>query len=76
MADPARIKLENKPEDTASATEEHLKTQESENLPVAAKSTEENKEPSSEDQPKQDVKAVSSFIVVFDISGTLWNFPA
>ena len=67
MADPARIKQDDKPEDAASAAEEHLHTEESENLPVAEKPTEESKESSSDEQPKREIKAVSSVMVVFKI---------
>ncbi|XP_061591419.1 transcription initiation factor TFIID subunit 11 [Cololabis saira] len=57
MADPARIKVDDKPADSASTSEERLKTEESENTPVAEKSADESKEPSQQDQPKGEVKA-------------------
>lgn len=60
MADPARIKPESTPERTTSANEEHPKSEDTEDLPSTAKPTDENKESSSQDQPKQEVKSVSS----------------
>ena len=66
MADPARIKPEDKPERTASAKEEHLKTEVPENVPVSEKAADGDKESSSQDLSKQEVKAVSSFTVLFE----------
>lgn len=60
MADPARIKTEDTPERTTSATEEHPKSEEPAIVAVAEKPADENKESSSQDQPKQEVKLVSS----------------
>ncbi|KAM6924346.1 transcription initiation factor TFIID subunit 11 [Xenentodon cancila] len=57
MADPARVKTEGTPGDAASASEERLQTGESENARVAEKASDENKEPSSQDQPKGEVQA-------------------
>lgn len=58
MADPARIKAEGTLERTAS-TEEHPKSQETEDEPVAERPTNENKESSSQDHPEQEEKSVS-----------------
>lgn len=60
MADPARIKPEAKPERTTSANEEHPKSGGTEDVPATAKPTDENKESSSQDESKQEVKSVSS----------------
>ncbi|XP_019951654.2 transcription initiation factor TFIID subunit 11 [Paralichthys olivaceus] len=54
MADPARIKSDDKPERTTSAAEDHSKAEETED---AAKPAHESKESSSQDQSKQEVKA-------------------
>ncbi|XP_033485032.1 transcription initiation factor TFIID subunit 11 [Epinephelus lanceolatus] len=58
MADPARIKPEATPERTASANEEDPKSEDTEDatLPATAKPADDNKESSSQDQPKQEVK--------------------
>lgn len=56
MADPARIKPEAKPERTTSASEEHPKSEETEDVP-SAKSADGNKDASSQDPSKQDVKS-------------------
>ncbi|XP_040008389.1 transcription initiation factor TFIID subunit 11 [Xiphias gladius] len=56
MADPARIKPEDKSDRTTSPTEEHPKSEENEDVPVAAKTTHDNKESSSQDQNKPEVK--------------------
>lgn len=53
MADPARIKTDDIPERTASADENHLKSEESENAPVTEKPANESIELSSQDQPKE-----------------------
>lgn len=60
MADPARIKVESTSERATSAKEERPKSEETEDVPVTAKSREENKDSSSQDQSKQDLKSVSS----------------
>ncbi|KAG8002522.1 Transcription initiation factor TFIID subunit 11 [Nibea albiflora] len=57
MADPARIKAEGTPERAASANEEHPKPEETEDEPSTAKPTDENKESSSQDGPKQELKS-------------------
>jgi len=57
MADPARIKPEDKPERITSADEEQPTSEETQDVPVTAKPTDESKESSSEDQPKQEVKS-------------------
>lgn len=59
MADPARIKPEGTPDRATSANEEHPadKSEETENASV--KSIDENKESSSQEQPKQELKSVS-----------------
>ncbi|KAI3357535.1 hypothetical protein L3Q82_015946 [Scortum barcoo] len=57
MADPARIKPEGTPERAASASEEDPKPEETEDVAATAKPEDENKEPSSQDQPKQELKA-------------------
>ncbi|XP_070766567.1 transcription initiation factor TFIID subunit 11 [Enoplosus armatus] len=57
MADPARIKAEGIPERAASANEEHPKSEETEDVPTTAKHADENKESSSQDEPKQEVKS-------------------
>lgn len=57
MADPARIKPEDTPERITSADEEHPTSEETQDVPVTAKPTDESKESSSEDQPKQEVKS-------------------
>ncbi|KAF1390228.1 hypothetical protein PFLUV_G00055900 [Perca fluviatilis] len=57
MADPARIKPEAKPERTASANEEHPKSGGTEDVPATAKPTDDNKESSSQDESKQEVKS-------------------
>lgn len=59
MADPARIKVDSGSE---RSTEEKtdVKT-EPEDAAPAAKSTDENKEPSSQQQPKQEQKSVSVY---------------
>ncbi|XP_075897871.1 transcription initiation factor TFIID subunit 11 [Nelusetta ayraudi] len=58
MADPARIKVDSGSERSTSANEEKtdVKT-EPEDAAPAAKSTDENKEPSSQEQPKQEQKS-------------------
>ncbi|XP_047452639.1 transcription initiation factor TFIID subunit 11 [Mugil cephalus] len=56
MADPARIKPEDAAERAASLTEEHPKSEETENAPATEKNADENNEASSEDQPKQELK--------------------
>lgn len=53
MADPARIKTDDIHERTASADENHLKSEESENAPVTEKPANESIELSSQDQPKE-----------------------
>lgn len=58
MADPARIKVEGTSERTTAA-EEHPKSEETEDAPVAARPADDNKESSSQDHPKQEVKSVS-----------------
>lgn len=62
MADPARIKPEATSERITSVKEEQLKSEETEDeiLPATAKPTDESKESSSQDQPKQEAKSVSS----------------
>lgn len=60
MADPARIKVEAPPERPASANEEHSSVKSEETEDVTAKCTDENKEPSLQEQPKQELKSVSS----------------
>lgn len=59
MADPARIKPEVMPERATSANEERPKSEETEDVPVTAKAKDENKESSSQDQAKQELKSVS-----------------
>lgn len=62
MADPARIKVDSGSERSTSANEEKtdVKTEPEDEAP-AAKSTDENKEPSSQEQPKQEQKSVSVY---------------
>lgn len=60
MADPARMKTEVAPERTASADEEHPKSEENENVPATEKNADDVKESSSEDQSKQELKPVST----------------
>lgn len=57
MADPARIKPEGTAERAASASEEDPKPEETEDVAATAKPEDENKESSSEDQPKEELKA-------------------
>lgn len=59
MADPARIKPEATSERITSVKEEQLKSEETEDeiLPATAKPTDESKESSSQDQPKQEAKS-------------------
>lgn len=57
MADPARIKSEATPDRTSSAIEEHPKSEETENVSATEKPADENKESSSQDQPKQEAKS-------------------
>lgn len=57
MADPARIKPEDTPERITSVNEEHPTSEETQDVPATAKPTDESKESSSEDQPKQEVKS-------------------
>lgn len=61
MADPARIKDEDTPERATSANEEHPDDKTTETEDAAVKSTDENKESSSQEQPKQDHKSVSAW---------------
>lgn len=58
MADPARIKSEDTPERTT-ATEEHPKSEETREVPVAQSPPDENKALSSQEHPKQEEKSVS-----------------
>lgn len=62
MADPARIKAEGTPDRATSANEDHpnVKSTEIEDVSATAKPADESKESSSQDQPKQDHKSVSS----------------
>lgn len=71
MADPARIKVEATPERPASANEEHSSVKSEETEDVTAKSTAESKEPSSQEQPKQELKSVSPGAYL----STLLKFP-
>lgn len=76
MADPARMKTEDACERTTSATEEHPKPDESEDVPAAAKPTHEHHESSSQDQVKQEAKAVSpgaSFLEHQSHSPVVWG---
>lgn len=59
MADPARIKPESTPERATSPNEEHpdVKSVETEDAPETAKPTEENKDSSTQDQSKQELKS-------------------
>ncbi|CAK6957550.1 transcription initiation factor TFIID subunit 11 [Scomber scombrus] len=57
MADPARIKVEDKPERASSNKEEHPKLEEAEDVPVTPKPADEPKELTSQDQPKQEIKS-------------------
>ncbi|XP_022623309.1 transcription initiation factor TFIID subunit 11 [Seriola dumerili] len=57
MADPARIKAEDASERTTSATAEHPKSEETEDIPATSNPTHENKDSSSQDQSKQEVKS-------------------
>lgn len=59
MADPARIKTVDTPERASSANQEqpHIKSEETKS--TTAKSTDENKESASQEQPKQELKLVS-----------------
>lgn len=59
MADPARIKPESTPERATSPNEEHpdVKSGETEDAPETAKPTEENKDSSTQDQSKQELKS-------------------
>lgn len=57
MADPARIKPEATPERITSANEEHPKTEETEDVSATAKPADENKESSSQEQLKQEIKS-------------------
>lgn len=63
MADPARIKPEATPERATSANEErpNVKPEESDDVPITAKPADENKDSSSQDQPKEELKSVSSW---------------
>lgn len=68
MADPARIKVENGSERSTSANEEKtdVKTEPEDAAAAAAtKSTDENKEPSSQEQPKQEQTSVSVYHKLF-----------
>ncbi|XP_041860073.1 transcription initiation factor TFIID subunit 11 [Melanotaenia boesemani] len=55
MADPARIKREDTPERVAPANEAHLKTEDTENVPVKEKPADENKDPPI-DHPQRELK--------------------
>ncbi|KAM9350390.1 transcription initiation factor TFIID subunit 11 [Symphorus nematophorus] len=69
MADPARIKAEGTPERASSANEDNpsAKPEEIEDVqPATAKPTDENKELSSQDQPKQELNAKSEVAAVED----------
>ncbi|KAM8753889.1 transcription initiation factor TFIID subunit 11 [Acanthopagrus schlegelii] len=59
MADPARIKPEATPERATSANEErpNVKPEESDDVPTTAKPADENKDSSSQDQPKEELKS-------------------
>uniref|UniRef100_UPI0037E83689 transcription initiation factor TFIID subunit 11 n=1 Tax=Semicossyphus pulcher TaxID=241346 RepID=UPI0037E83689 len=59
MADPARIKAESTSERTSSSKDEHpdTKPEKTESVPTTAKPTNENKESSSQDQPKHELKS-------------------
>ncbi|XP_059189092.1 transcription initiation factor TFIID subunit 11 [Centropristis striata] len=59
MADPARIKPEVSPDKATSAKEEQHKSEDAEDVTLhdTAKPADENKESSSQDQPKQEVKS-------------------
>ncbi|XP_060913497.1 transcription initiation factor TFIID subunit 11 [Labrus mixtus] len=56
MADPARIKPEGTPERSSSDEHPDSKPEDTESASTTAKSTHENKESSSQDQPKQELK--------------------
>ncbi|XP_029362987.1 transcription initiation factor TFIID subunit 11 [Echeneis naucrates] len=56
MADPARIKSEDSSEKTVAATEQRPKSEEAEDVPLTAKPHHENKDASSQDQSKQEIK--------------------
>lgn len=69
MADPARIKAEGTPERASSANEDipTVKPEETEDVqPVTAKPADENKESSSQDQPKQELNVKSEVAAVED----------
>lgn len=67
MADPARIKVEGTPERATSANEEHSNVKSEETEGATTKSTDENKESSSQEQPKQELKSVSSRVRLSNI---------
>lgn len=59
MADPARIKVEDESQRPTSANEEMTDVKTEPVNAAATSSTDENKEPSSQEQPKQEQKSVS-----------------
>lgn len=67
MADPARIKVEATPERPASVNEEHSNGKSEETEDVTAKSADESKEPSLQEQPKQELKSVSPGAYLFPL---------
>lgn len=69
MADPARIKVEDASERSTSANEEKTDVKTEPEDVTAAKSTDENKESSSQEQPKQEQKSVSVYQCALQYSG-------
>lgn len=67
MADPARIKVEDGSERSTSANEEKTDVKTEPEDAAATKSTDENKEPSSQEQPKQEQTSVSVYHKLFII---------
>lgn len=70
MADPARIKPEDTSERASSTIEEPSKSEEAEDASATAKATGENKEPLSQDQPKQENKAETAAAAEDEEEGT------
>lgn len=61
MADPARIKVEDESERSTSVIEEKTVVKTEPEDAATTASTDENKQPSSQEQPKQDPKSVSVY---------------
>ncbi|KAM9342897.1 transcription initiation factor TFIID subunit 11 [Pholidichthys leucotaenia] len=73
MADPARVMAET-PEGIISSDVDHLKTEDAESAPTAENKELENKESSSHDQPKQEIKTET--VAVDEEEGTSGQPPA